>query len=229
MSLTATTATTANGFNAETTYQRLREQIVGSERMPNERLVEVDLANDFSVSRTVVRTVLTRLEQEGLVVREPNRGARVRMVTEAEAVEILQARCALETLAAFHAALNATPEDIEELRKIMDEASGLLGRGNLLNYSDCNARLHDKIVEVSGHKIAGSLISGLRAQLVRFQFKTILVPGRDVHAFAEHSAVVDAIADKDPERAERAMKAHMGHITEAIGKTDLARNQRSSP
>lgn len=221
--------TTPIGFNAETAYQRLREQIVTSQRMPNERLVEVDLANDLSVSRTVVRTVLTRLEQEGLVVREPNRGARVRMVTEAEAVEILQARCALETLAAFHAALNATTEDIKELRKILDEASGLLGSGNLLNYSDCNARLHDKIVEVSGHKTAGGLISGLRAQLVRFQFKTVLVPGRDVHAFAEHSSVVEAIADKDPERAERAMKAHMGHITEAIAQTDLARDQRSSP
>lgn len=222
-------ATTATEFNSETAYQRLRQQIVASERMPNERLIEVDLANDFSVSRTVVRTVLTRLEQEGLVVREPNRGARVRMVTEAEAVEILQARCALETLVAFHAALIATPEDIEELRSILDEASGLLGSGNLLNYSDCNARLHDKIVEVSGHKTASRLIGGLRAQLVRFQFKTILVPGRDVHAFAEHSALVEAIADKDPERAERAMKAHMGHISEAIGKTDLARNQRSNP
>lgn len=211
------------GSSAEAAYQQLREEIVAGTRMPNEHLVEADLVTHLAIGRTVIRTILTRLEQEGLVVREPNRGARVRMVSEAEAVEILQARSVLEALAAQQAAARVTPEEIQDLRTILAEASTLLENGNLLSYSDCNARLHDRVVEISRNTTAQRLIDGLKAQLVRFQYKTVLVPGRSVQAFAEHSALVDAIADHDPARAERAMSAHLGHIADALGQTALAR------
>ena len=77
--------------------------------MPNERLIESDLIDSLGVSRAAVRIILAQLENEGLVVREPNRGARVRMVSEAEAIEITQTRAALESLVAQQAALSARP------------------------------------------------------------------------------------------------------------------------
>ncbi|MBO0685666.1 MAG: GntR family transcriptional regulator, partial [Candidatus Dormibacteraeota bacterium] len=72
-------------------YQRLREEILTGTFQPNERLVEAALGETFGMPRAVVRMALIRLEQEGLVERERYRGARVRLVSEDEAVEILEA------------------------------------------------------------------------------------------------------------------------------------------
>ena len=85
-------------------YDALREAIVRGDIAPNARLVEADLSTTFDMSRGAVRTALIRLEQDGLVVREPHRGARVRRVGDDEAVEILQARAVLEGLAVRQAA-----------------------------------------------------------------------------------------------------------------------------
>src|SRR6266568_5961071 len=90
-------------------YVRLREAIMKEEFLPNERLIEMDLAQTLGAGRAAVRTALARLEQEGLVERERYRGARVRLVSETEAIEILEARAALESLAVRYAALNVTP------------------------------------------------------------------------------------------------------------------------
>ena len=69
----------------------------GGDIAPDARLVEADVS--ATSARAAVRTALIRLEQDGLVVREPHRGARVRKVSDEEAVEILQARAVLEGLA----------------------------------------------------------------------------------------------------------------------------------
>src|SRR5262245_64953781 len=70
-------------------YDALRDAIVRGEIAPDARLVESDLSTTFAMSRGAVRTALIRLGQDGLVVREPHRGARVRGVDVAEAGEIL--------------------------------------------------------------------------------------------------------------------------------------------
>src|SRR6185312_6428453 len=87
---------------------RLREAITRGSLMPNERLIEADLAGLYRVNRAHVRTALAMLDQEGLVVREKNRGARVRAIADAEALEIAETRLALEALVARQAATRAT-------------------------------------------------------------------------------------------------------------------------
>lgn len=209
-------------------YARLRGDIVAGRLMPNQRLVEADLAAALGVSRSAVRTFLTRLEQEGLVVREPNRGARVRMVSEAEAVEITQARAVLEALAARQAALRATEDDIGEITAIHAEMPQLLAAGDLLGYSEANARLHARIVAASRHGTAQRLISGLKAQMVRFQYRTILVPGRSKESLSEHSAVVEAIVARDPEVAEAGMRHHLSHVTATLSKVTAAQGRQGA-
>jgi len=197
-------------------YLRLRDEIVSGRLQPNERLVELDLSERLGVGRAAIRTALVRLESEGLVERERHRGAKVRLVDEREAVEILEARATLEGLAARHAARNATPEDVAELRAILAGMRRLLDAGDLLGASDQNAALHRRILEISGHATAQRLILTLRSQLVRFQFRTILVPGRPERSFAEHSAIVDALEDGDEDAAEAAMRRHLSHVAETL-------------
>jgi DNA-binding GntR family transcriptional regulator len=194
----------------------LREAIVSGRLLPNQRLVEADLTRTLGVGRSAVRAALARLEHEGLVEHERNRGARVRLVEEREAVEILEARAALEALAARHAATRAGEADIADLRRILSEMRCLLDRGDLLSASDQNAVLHERLLEIAGHATAGRLISTLKSQLVRFQYRTILVPGRSERSFAEHGRIVDAVAAGDPDAAEAAMQTHLSHVAEAL-------------
>ncbi|MGZ4236482.1 MAG: GntR family transcriptional regulator, partial [Solirubrobacteraceae bacterium] len=194
----------------------LRDAIVSGRLQPNERLIETDLARTLGVGRSAVRTALVRLEQEGLVEHERNRGARVRLIDKDEAVEILEARAVLEGLAARQAAKKASPQDVAELRTILKQMRALLDRGDLLSASDQNAVFHGRLLELAGHDTATRLISALKSQLVRFQYRTILLPGRSERSFAEHTAIVEAVARHDPEAAERAMRAHLSHVARAL-------------
>jgi len=195
---------------------RLREAIVTGRFQPSERLVETDVARELGVGRSAVRTALARLEHEGLVEHERHRGARVRLVGAQEAVEILETRAVLEGLAARHAALNATPGDVEDLRRLLEGMRRRLDAGDLLGASDQNAVLHGRILDISRHGTAARLIATLKSQLVRFQYRTILLPGRSERSFGEHRAIVDAIAACDPAGAEQAMLRHLSHVAEAL-------------
>jgi DNA-binding GntR family transcriptional regulator len=195
---------------------QLRAAIVAGRLLPNERLVEADLTRRLGVGRAAVRTALARLEHEGLVALEPHRGARVRLVALPEAVEILEARAVLEGLAVRRAAANATETDVVDLRAILAEMRRLLDGGDLLNASDTNAILHKRLVQMGGHATASRLIAALRSQLVRFEYRTILVPGRSERSLAEHTAIVDAVAGGDPEAAETAMRTHLSHVADAL-------------
>jgi DNA-binding GntR family transcriptional regulator len=195
---------------------RLREAIVTGRFQPSERLIEVEVARELGVGRSAVRTALARLEHEGLVEHERHRGARVRLVGAREAVEILETRAVLEGLAVRHAASNATPEDVADLHVILEGMRRCLDAGNLLGASDQNAVLHGRILEIANHATATRLIATLKSQLVRFQYRTILLPGRSERSFGEHSAIVEAIAAHDENAAEQAMRTHLSHVAEAL-------------
>jgi DNA-binding GntR family transcriptional regulator len=197
-------------------YLRLREAIVRGRLAPNQRLVEAEMSSEFGMPRAAVRTALVRLEHEGLVEREPHRGARVRHVSEAEAVEILEARAALEGLAARQAALNLSATGASELREILERQRAALAEQDLLGASEVNAELHAKIVDLSGHATAQRLIRALNSQMVRYQFRTILIPGRPAQSIEEHTAIVDALTGGQPEAAERAMRQHLDQVAKAL-------------
>ena len=209
--------TRANG--ADEVYQRLRQDLLSGRLMAGQRLVESEIVEAPGAGRAAVRAALSRLAHEGLVDKEPNRGARVRMVSEDEAVEITQARAVLEALAARHAALNAGPEDIEAMRGLLAEMRDLLGQHDLLGYSECNGRLHQRILAASRHATAQRLIANLKAQMVRFQYRTILVRGRANESLAEHTAIVDAIVARDPDQADVAMRDHLAHVADTLVRT----------
>lgn len=194
----------------------IRNAIIEGAFLPNERLIEEDLCTRFKANRGSVRLALARLEQEGLVTREPNRGARVRFVPPEEGVQIMQARVMLESLAARYAAERITPEELAELRQINEETRRLIEAGDLFGTSVANMRLHGAIIEFARHPISAKLLHGLRAQSVVYQFQMIMAPGRADLLLHVHEEIVDAIASGDPDTAERIMRAHLENVVEAL-------------
>ena len=214
---------TAPGANSDTNYEKLRAAIVRGEIAPNSRLVESDVVTSFAMTRAAVRNALIRLEQEGLVVREPHRGARVRQVTDTEAIEILQARAVLEGLAVRLTAQRIDDAGAERLKESLARHRALLESGDLLGASDANAELHAALLELSGHSTAQRLIHGLNSQTVRYQYRTILIPGRPTASQAEHAAIVEAVIAREPEKAEDAMRRHLFNVADALQRGSLTR------
>ncbi|HEX5688974.1 MAG TPA: GntR family transcriptional regulator [Roseiflexaceae bacterium] len=206
----------ATGPETDDSYARLRQAIVQGDLLPNERLVELDLAQTYGVGRAAIRTALARLEQEGLVEREPNRGARVRAISETEAVEIFEARAVLEGLVARYAAQQATEADVAELRAISAQMQQRFENSDLLGMSDLNSQLHAKLQQIADNATVSRLLERLQAHHVRYQYRTILVPGRAPHSLQEHRAIVEAIAAHDSDAAEAAMRTHLSHVVEAL-------------
>jgi DNA-binding GntR family transcriptional regulator len=179
---------------------------------PGERLVEADLQTLLGAGRSAIRSAFIRAEEEGLITRQHNRGARVRVLSDREAVEITEVRVALEMLTASQAARHATPSQVKSLRAIVAAMRRCIAESDLLRYSELNGRLHQEIVAASRHETAARLLDSLGSHIVRFRYRTILAPGRPTRSLEEHAAIVEAIAAHDADAAERAMRVHLSHI-----------------
>lgn len=204
-------------------YAQIRQGIIAGQFMPKERLLEARLAEMLHTGRATVRTALVRLEQEGLVELEPNRGARVRLVSDAEAIELMEARIALEKVTARYAAIRATPADKKKLEAVLQNMESCYKNKDFGNYSEGNKRLHQTIYDVSRHAVAGKLIEMVKAQSRRVNYRVILMPGRPENSIQEHRAIVMAIAKGDADAAELAVEAH---LTEALRVLKIAIEQR---
>jgi DNA-binding GntR family transcriptional regulator len=193
-------------------YQRLTQRIVNGVYAPRQHLVETDVARELAVSRATVRAILIRLQQDGLVEIQPNRGARVRAFTLDEAVRLLQVREVLEGLAASLAARQATPAQLTALRDTVGEMDRALAGGDLLAYSSMNARFHRVILDAAAHEFIDQIVGSLHYPLVRYQFRTILVPGRTDESLAEHREILACLERRDAAGAERAARAHVAQV-----------------
>ncbi|MEU1180091.1 GntR family transcriptional regulator [Streptomyces sp. NPDC005820] len=194
----------------------IRDALLRGEYAPRQRLVESDLCEQFGVRRGGVRVAFQQLAAEGLVEIQRNRGARVREVTLAEAVQITEARMVLEGLIAARAAERVTPAQAEVLRGIGADMAKAVADGELTAYSDLNARLHGRVRDIAGHETANRLIEQLRAQVVRHRFMLARVPGRPRASLPQHQRIIEAIAAGDPREAEAAMRAHVASVVEAL-------------
>lgn len=196
--------------------QALRAAISRGDLPPGHRLVEAELAGLLGVNRSSVRSAIDALIAEGLVERIPHRGARVRVVSTEEAVAITECRMPLEGLLARKAAERITGGEAARLHTHRHAMIDAVDSGDLLKYSELIQQLHGMVHDAARHPIAAGLVGRLQAQLVRHQFRLSLRPGRPQVSLRELGDLVDAVADRDPERAEAAAVAHVRSIIDAL-------------
>jgi DNA-binding GntR family transcriptional regulator len=193
----------------DSVYQKLKTAIRKRYIRQGSQLVEVALAQQLGVSRTPVRSAIKRLEAEGLVNSIPNRGAFVITPTHREIKETFLVRAQLEIMATRLTATNITPEQVQELRQLIQAETSIFDKNNLDEYYAINDSLHLKIAEFSGNRVLFSYINELldrtRIFLILYDpfYKIEYCPTK------EHETIVDAIANHDPDRACAALKDHI--------------------
>ena len=202
--------------SVQSVHEAIRAAILNGEFSPAQHLVEAQLAERFNAGRHIIRLALERLDAEGLVTIEPNRGAVVTRLTLEEAADILLAREGLDGAAVRLATDRITDEQLRALKELTERMEEAIGATDYNRYSEYNHRFHAIIYDACGSRKIPELIASLKARVVRFQFRTILVPGRAPRSLAEHQRIYEALARRDPDEAERAAREHVAHMREAL-------------
>lgn len=199
--------------------EAIRRGILAGDLAPGQRLVEAELGEWLGATRGAVRAALIDLTHEGLVERIANRGARVRIVSVEEAVQITEVRMVIEGLCGAKAAALVTDAQIRDLRAIGTEMEQCVEAGDVVGYTGLNQRLHDTVIALAKQPVAAETISKLRARNVRHQFRLAYRPGRPHVSLPQHLAIIDAICDRDEVRAEAAVKAHLTSVIKELRET----------
>ena len=192
-------------------YARLKELLV-KKNIP----VEVELADEMGVSRTPVREAIRKLELEGLVVMIPRRGTYVADISIKDITEIYEIRISLDVLAAGLAAERITDEELATLNGYLVEISKHVPGMNMDKIVELDSAFHDVLYHASRNERLSSIINNLREQLTGIRGRSMSAPGRMIETMDEHRALVEAIAARDVERAQRAARVHIENAEQTL-------------
>lgn len=201
---------------SDVAYEQIKQKIMDGEFHPSQRLIEAQLTEALDVGRHNVRAALERLQHDGLVKIEPNRGATVVSFTLEEALDTLEARKVLEAAAARLAAERATDEQIGELATHLEALQEALAKSDFDTYSQTNKLFHGTIYRAAGNQTIPWLIELLRSRIARLQLRTVLIPGRSSDSLREHTNIYLAIRQRDSDAAEAAINEHMDNLQNTI-------------
>lgn len=193
---------------SDITYQVLRRAIIEQALPPGTKLREDEIGGHFSVSRTLVRAALMRLNQEGLVDIQRKRSATVATPSLAEAQEIFELRHCLERQVIHRLTACWQPEMAETLEAHVDEEDAAARAGDTASSSRLAGEFHIVLAQLAGNTLLARYLSELvsRCSLI------LAVYGRP-HlaecATAEHRAIIEALRNGDTDAPIRIMDTHL--------------------
>lgn len=197
---------------------------------PGSKLGEGELAEIYGVSRTVIRTSLQALSHAQLVEIKKNRGAFVAQPTLKEAREVFEARELLEPRTARSAAQKATGQDIDSLKRHIENEHAALNAGDQGQALSLSGKFHIEIAKIAGQATIETFVETLiaRSSLI------IALYWRRESALCEshaHDALVRAIEEGDGQQAEELMRSHLVDLHSALDlreKASVARSLREA-
>ncbi|MER5873892.1 GntR family transcriptional regulator [Streptomyces sp. NPDC002044] len=208
----------------------IRDDIVSGVFEPGSRLTEEVLARRYGVSRVPVREALRTLESEGFVTTRRHAGACVAEPTEQEAADLLELRMLLEPLAAARAARRRTEAHLKVLRGLVRLGQERARRGQGEDLRSLGGWFHETLAQASGSPGLIALLTQMRHKVAWMY--VVEAPVRPAESWAEHGAIVDAVARGDAERAraltamhaDRASAAHRPRLRPAVRTSQPAVN-----
>lgn len=201
-------------------YETIKESLLEMDisQMPDSgRIDERGLAERLGISRTPLREAVNRLVVEGFLKVVPRKGIYVVKKSKKEIIEILLVRAALEGMAARLATKYVTEKEIKRMKKIFSSFSPSNMKGQYLRYSDANIEFHELVLRLSQCEklieLAGSLFDHIRW----IRFRSITFEERLSKMQKEHLGIIEAIKKRDPDLADKRMRAHIEGLARYIG------------
>ena len=174
---------------------------------PGDRVREVDIAEQFGISRTPIREAIRRLESDGIVEHKARFGAVVRTLSHTEIVELYEMRLVLEATAASMAAKHVSPVEIQELYDLNDAM--LEAGADSVTVSAHNEHLHRSIYLAARNRFLLESFRSLNNAIMLLGPTTIEGSERLSEVHVQHGALIDALAEGDALLASERAKAHI--------------------
>ncbi len=187
-------------------YQTLKTMIVERKLEPGAKIYQDKLAQDLGVSRTPLVNALKKLEHDKLIFAIPRRGFYVRLVSQEDMIQVFEVREVLEGLAARRAATLITDAQLKKLQHFFHDLPADASDA----YAEEDRKFHKFLIEVGGKGILGSILENYN--VLTFSYQTnqgaglIRSPAETLH---EHLAIIAAIAEQEPVKAEDAARSHL--------------------
>jgi len=193
-------------------YEELKTAIIELRLPPGHPLREAALAEQLGVSKTPIREALARLEQDGLAEMTSFKGAVVTSYSRHDLLEIYELRELLENSAARSAAESIEAGALGQLTEICRESRELRAGADPARLSALITQFDAVLFDQVRNGRIRALIENLRAHLTRIGQLTAEIPGRVQMSVEEHEKIVEAIAARDPDLAERRMRDHIHSV-----------------
>ncbi|WP_417228012.1 GntR family transcriptional regulator [Amphritea sp.] len=202
----------------ENALESLRDAITSDLIKPGDRLVERTLCESMGVSRTVVRECIRHLESERLIVGIPNAGFIVATISRDEVKEIYDIRIMLECSAVRSCALNADKAVIDKLHQLREQIASCLQNTDVMQALKLTTEFYKLIFTTGGKHVSWDLVERLNARISRLRALTLSSTGRKTKGPVNLLNIIDAIEQKDADRAEEICKKHLTEAAEIASK-----------
>ncbi|MBO5371242.1 MAG: GntR family transcriptional regulator [Lachnospiraceae bacterium] len=197
-------------------FNTLREAILRGDLKPGERLMELQLAAKLGVSRTPIREAIRMLQQEGLAVTIPRRGAEVAGMTEKDMEDVLQIREALEILAVQLANEKMTDEQVEQLAEKVNAFEAALKTADLKLIAQADIEFHDFIYAAAENPKLLGMLNNLREQIYRYRVEYLKDEKNYPRLMEEHQQILDGLRRRDKEFVKKVTKEHVDNQANAV-------------
>ena len=190
---------------------RLRDHIVEGNLPDGSRVPERQLCEMLGISRTPLREALKVLAAEGLVELLPNRGARVRQLSEQDIAELFDVMGGLEGLAGRLACENITDQEIAEIERLHYEMYGFYLHRDMHGYFRINQMIHQKIVEASRNTALMTAYANFAGRIRRVRYSANFARKRERwgEAMREHETILDALRRRAGSELSDILFAHL--------------------
>ncbi len=200
------------------TYLKLKHRIITNDLHAGQQLYEKVLMTEYGIGRTPLRDIFHELQRDGLIEILPKLGTKVVSMDLKMLRETVQLRRELEGLAAELATGNMLPDQLAQIRQLLDEAKAVdhNDADALIKMSDIDLSIHQLIYETAGNEQLIAIIRVLLDKMTLYWFQVGFSAGEFQEQFDELELLYDAMSNGDAAAARSIMKRHIDHFAELI-------------
>ena len=203
----------------EQAYAAIKQKIITLGFGPGTYLNIAAISQQLGVGRTPVHQAVSRLAHEGMIEVMPRKGMIVKPVSFQDVVQIIEARVVNESYCVRLAAENARRGDIAALEDILAIAGRAAEAGDTERMMLADRDFHCALSGIAGNAVLADILRNLHERSLRFWFISLHQSAHQREVAREHADIVAAIRNRDPNRAEQAMRDHIESFRGTIARS----------
>ena len=216
------------GSKSSLVYEELRAAIVSLRLQPGAQIDKAGICERLGVSRQPLSEALSRLAEERLVTVEPQKGTYVTRIRMGDVEEAAFLREALEVATVRRLARDIDEETLDRLRLLIRYQAAAVAAGDVEEFYALDLRFHATLFGRLAFPRVAEAVEAARAQTERMR-RLLLQPRRNEDTIAEHTAILDALAARNPDGAAKAMHLHLGNVLAELRQFSVERPDLFEP